>query len=126
MPACLPRADAERLGDEAINNQFLRMAAGDDFVGVQTYTRVRFGASGVLPPAETAERTQMGYEFYPEALEATIRQAAKVSGAPIIVTENGISTEDDTRRIAYTRRALEACSVVLQMASTSAVTSTGR
>ena len=93
--------------DEAINNQFLRSLAGDDFVGVQTYTRVIFGPSGVLPPANSAERTQMGYEFYPESLEATIRQAAKVSGCPVIVTENGIGTEDDTRRIEYTRRALE-------------------
>ena len=41
----------------------------------------------------------MGYEFYPEALEATIRLAAEVSGCPVIVTENGIGTEKDTRRI---------------------------
>ncbi len=86
---------------------FWRALKGDDFVGVQTYTRVRFGKDGVLPPPEGAERTQMGYEFYPEALEATIRQAAKISGCPVIVTENGIGTEDDTRRIAYTQRALE-------------------
>ncbi len=92
--------------DQAINGQFLESIKGDDFVGVQTYTRVRFGKNGILPP-EGAERTQMGYEFYPEALEATIRQAAKVSGCPVVVTENGIGTEDDTRRIEYTRRALE-------------------
>ena len=93
--------------DRAINLQFLEPLRGDDFVGVQTYTRVRFGKTGVLPPPDGAERTQMGYEFYPEALEATIRQAASISGCPVIVTENGIGTEDDTRRIAYTRRALE-------------------
>ncbi len=29
-----------------------------------------------------------------------------MSGCPVIVTENGIGTEDDTRRIEYTRRAL--------------------
>ena len=66
-----------------------------------------FGKTGVLPPANSAERTEMGYEFYPEALEACIRQAAAVSGCPVIVTENGIGTNDDTRRIEYTRRALE-------------------
>jgi beta-glucosidase len=93
--------------DQAINGQFLESIKGDDFVGVQTYTRVRFGKDKVLSPPDGAERTQMGYEFYPEALEATIRQAAKVSGCPVIVTENGIGTEDDTRRIEYTRRALE-------------------
>jgi beta-glucosidase len=93
--------------DQAINGQFLESVRGDDFVGVQTYTRVRFAKNAVLPVDNSAEKTQMGYEFYPEALEACIRQAARVSGCPVIVTENGIGTEDDTRRIAYTRRALE-------------------
>ena len=93
--------------DQAINAQFLEAAKGDDFVGVQTYTRVRFGETGVLPPPEGSEVTQMGYEFYPEALEATIRQAAKMSGCPVIVTENGIGTEKDEERIAYTTRALK-------------------
>ncbi len=96
-----------KTSDHAVNGQFLESVKGDDYVGVQTYTRVRFGKDGVLPPPEGCERTQMGYEFYPEALEATIRQAAKVSGCPVMVTENGIGTEDDTRRIAYTQRALE-------------------
>jgi beta-glucosidase len=95
-----------KTADHAINGQFLESLKGDDFVGVQTYTRVRFGKTGVLPPPDGAERTQMGYEFYPEALEATIRQAAGLSGCPVYVTENGIGTEDDTRRIAYTERAL--------------------
>jgi beta-glucosidase len=97
------------MADQAINGQFLQSVKGDDYVGVQTYTRVRFAKDTVLPPPDGAERTQMGYEFYPEALEATIRQAARVSGCPVIVTENGIGTEDDTRRIEYTRRALEGC-----------------
>ncbi len=96
-----------KTADHAINGQFLESPKGDDYVGVQTYTRVRFGAKGVLPPPDGAEVTQMGYEFYPESLEATIRQAASVSGCPVIVTENGIGTEDDTRRVAYTTHALE-------------------
>lgn len=95
------------MADAAINGQFLQSVHGDDFVGVQTYTRVRFDKTGLLPPGENAERTQMGYEFYPEALEACIRQASRLSGCPVIVTENGIGTEDDTRRIEYTRRALQ-------------------
>lgn len=95
------------MADQAINRQFLEACRGDDFLGVQTYTRVIFGEGGIKPPAEGAERTQMGYEFYPEALEACIRHAVKHSGCPVIVTENGIGTEDDTRRIEYVRRALE-------------------
>ena len=93
--------------DRHINGQFLEAMRCDDFVGVQAYSRTRVGADGPLPAPPGAEVTQMGYEFYPEALEATIRNAAKVSGCPILVTENGIGTPDDTRRIAYTQRALE-------------------
>jgi beta-glucosidase len=83
-----------------------RVHQGDDFIGVQTYSRTLIGEDRLLPPPNDAERTQMGYEFYPEALEACIRFAAKESGCPAIVTENGIGTEDDTRRMEYTRRAL--------------------
>ena len=93
--------------EQVIEGQFLQSARGDDFVGVQTYTRIRFGPKGHLAPPSNAERTQMGYEFCPEALEATIRKAARFSGCPVLVTENGIGTEDDSRRIAFTRGALE-------------------
>ena len=48
----------------------------------------------------------MGYEFWPEALEQTIRYAASHAKVPVYVTENGIATEDDTRRVEYIRRAL--------------------
>jgi beta-glucosidase len=85
---------------------FFEAARGDDFVGVQTYTRDRFGADGALPPEPGVETTMMGYEFWPEALEATIRRASAVARVPVIVTENGIGTDDDTRRIEYVRRAL--------------------
>lgn len=86
---------------------FLEAAGDDDFVGVQTYSRTLVGPEGALPPADGAELTLMGYEFYPEALEATIRRAWEVTqGTPVLVTENGIGTDDDTRRVEYIRRAL--------------------
>ena len=51
--------------------------------------------------------TQMGYEFWPEALEGTIRRAWQVTGGlPVYVTENGIGTGDDPSRIEYVTRAL--------------------
>jgi beta-glucosidase len=90
----------------AVDDVFLDVARDDDFIGVQTYSRTRFGPDGVLPPEEGVEVTQMGYEFWPEALEATIRYATEYTGRPALVTENGIGTEDDTRRIEYVRRAL--------------------
>ena len=86
---------------------YLEAARDDDFVGVQCYTRMRVGPNGALPPEEGVETTIMGYEFWPEALEATIRRAWEVTEqTPVLVTENGIGTDDDTRRVAYVERAL--------------------
>jgi|SRR5579859_662650 len=81
-------------------------AAESDFIGVQTYTRVRIGAAGPLPAEPGAEITDAGYEFCPEALDATIRLAA-ATGKPVYVTENGIATRDDSRRAAFIERALD-------------------
>jgi beta-glucosidase len=87
---------------------FLECAVGDDFVGVQTYSRLRVGPQGPVPPEEGAELTLMGYEFYPQSLAGTIRRAVAVAGGiPVLVTENGIGTDDDSRRIAYVEQALE-------------------
>jgi beta-glucosidase len=86
---------------------YLEAARQDDFIGVQTYSRARVGPDGAMGPEDGVEQTQMGYEFWPESLEATIRRAWEVTdGVPIMVTENGIGTDDDTRRIAYISRAL--------------------
>ena len=86
---------------------FLEATGGDDFVGVQTYTRMRVGPDGPLAAADGVPRTQMGYEFWPEALEATIRRATDRSGGrPVYVTENGVGTDDDPARIEYVGRAL--------------------
>jgi beta-glucosidase len=89
-----------------INDIYLESLQGDDFVGVQTYTRTRVGPKGILPNEEGVELTEMQYEFWPESLEATIRDAIAKTNLPVIVTENGIAATDDTRRLEYIRRAL--------------------
>jgi beta-glucosidase len=87
---------------------YLEALQEDDFVGVQTYSRERIGPEGALEPEAGAELTLMGYEFYPQALGATIRRATEVTrGTPVVVTENGIGTDDDDRRIAYVTTALK-------------------
>ena len=93
---------------EGLEDVFLEAAAGDDFLGVQTYTRTRVGPNGAVGPEEGVETTIMGYEFWPEALGACLRRAWEVTdGTPLLVTENGIAAEDDSRRVAYVQRALE-------------------
>ena len=86
--------------------QFLPVIATDDFLGVQNYTRTRFGAEGELPPEEGMELTQMGYEFYPQGLEHVLRRVHEAYKGDLVVTENGIATDDDTRRVAFIEKAL--------------------
>jgi beta-glucosidase len=96
--------DRERRDMEDV---FLEAARGDDFVGVQTYTRARWGPEGLRGPEPGVRLTQMGYEFWPEALEACIRRAAALRPeTPVFVTENGVATEDDAERREYVARAL--------------------
>jgi beta-glucosidase len=48
----------------------------------------------------------MGYEWWPDAVHAAIRQASAKSRVPVIVTESGVAIYDDARRIQYVRRVL--------------------
>jgi beta-glucosidase len=103
-------ADAVRTRDtirHLAEDVFLEACRGDDFIGVQTYSRTRVGPEGQLGAEAGVPVLLMGYEYYPEALAATIRRAWEVThGIPVLVTENGIGTDDDDQRIAYVQTAL--------------------
>jgi beta-glucosidase len=99
-----------------VSDRFFELARNDEFIGVQTYTRNRFGPEGPrgphvqwetdLPP-ETEEITQLGQEVYPKALGNTIRRSwQSTGGTAIVVTENGIATGDDSKRIRFIRESL--------------------
>jgi beta-glucosidase len=92
-----------------MQDEFLEATEGDDFIGVQTYSRSRVGPQGLLPTEDGVPVLPMGYEYWPQALEATLRRAWDVTKGqvPLLVTENGIGTDDDSQRIAYVRDALE-------------------
>lgn len=110
MSDCVAEPGGEENRDKARAedvDKFLEAAQEDDFIGVQTYTRTRFGPDGPLEAEEGVEVLIMGYEFWPEALEGTIRYAYEKAGVPIYVTENGIGTTTDEQRIEYVRRALK-------------------
>jgi beta-glucosidase len=97
---------ARELGYDMYDS-YLEELRNNDFLGVQTYSRLRVGHDGPLPPEEGVEQTAMGYEFWPEAIERTIRRAAEVTQLPVIITENGVATPDDSRRLEYAQRALQ-------------------
>jgi len=88
---------------------FLNATDGDDFVGVQTYSRMRIGPDGWAGPQPGVVVLPMGYEYWPAALEACLRRAWVETGGliPLWVTENGIGTDDDNQRRAFVRSALK-------------------
>jgi len=91
-------AEVRRLREDV----FLEATDGDDFVGVNTYTRHRIGPEGWMGNEPGVEETSIGWEFWPQALEATLRRAWEVTGGrTLIATESGIATDDDARRIVY-------------------------
>lgn len=99
----------EQFVKDAWNEEFMHYLPyiqDDDFLGVQNYTRTLYGPEGQLPSPEGAELTQMDYEFYPEALENVIRKVHEDFKGDLIVTENGIATADDSRRVEFITRAL--------------------
>jgi beta-glucosidase len=87
---------------------FLDGTEGDDFLGVQVYTRMRIGPEGWAGYEPGVPVLDMGYEFYPQSLGNCLRRASDYTGAalPLLVTENGIGTTDDSQRIDYIRQAL--------------------
>lgn len=83
------------------------LAADYDFVGVQNYTYNLVGPNADLPSPENVELTQNGYPLAPETLGNVIRMVASRTKKPIIVTEHGCSTEDDSRRVYMIENALK-------------------
>jgi beta-glucosidase len=99
------RLARSRAGHEG---QFCEAARGNDFIGVQAYTRTRLDERGMpTGPEPGVELLDMGYEYWPQSLEVAIRYAAETAAVPVYVTENGIGTTDDAQRIRFTTEALE-------------------
>ena len=61
------------------------------------------------PPADGVRRTQMGWEWRPQAIATTVRRVAQMHpGKPIVVTEHGVATANDEERIEFIRDGLAA------------------
>lgn len=77
-----------------------------DFVGLQYYTRPVIGLTGSTSFYEPM--TQMPFREDPEGLYEAIINTHRAYKAPVIITENGISTHDSKQRSRYMERALYA------------------
>jgi beta-glucosidase len=110
----LPGGEAQLArATEHMEDAYLRDLAGDDFLGVQTYSRILFDADGPARYPEGTRRTKMGYEYRPAAVEHCVRRAAAVAGLPVVVTEMGLSTDDDAERVAFLDEVLSGVSSCL-------------
>ncbi len=95
-----------------------------DFLGINYYFRFTVRSDGALgfveAPRADVERTQMGWEVYPQGLEDLLRgiDATYPNLPPIYITENGMSSDDrvvdghvdDTQRQSYLQRHFAAVS----------------
>lgn len=93
---------------------YLAATGDDDFVGVQAYTSRPVDEFGPVPHPKGPDSTITGWAYRPDALGIALRHAHDLTGKPLLVTENGIATADDARRIEYTREALRHLLVAIE------------
>lgn len=84
-----------------------------DFIGVQTYRQILIPGAGAKLPALPAMPFVKAEEMtevikQPSALQNTVEYAYQQTRKPIFVTENGIETDNDARRVWYIPQALAA------------------
>lgn len=91
---------AELYGD------WLEAAKGDDFIGVQNYERTIWDAKGKMEAPAGGLRNFRGAEVYAPSLAGAVRYAHQATGIPVVVTEHGVGTNDDTVRAALIPAAL--------------------
>jgi len=99
-----------------------------DFLGINYYFRSNLrsdGAHGFVDvPLAGVERTQMGWEVYPQGLEELLRRFKAVypNLPPVYITENGMASDDrieggridDTQRQSYLKRHFAAVSRAIE------------
>ncbi|RHW19423.1 glycoside hydrolase family 1 protein [Sphingomonas gilva] len=113
MTLAISEEDAEPGGEahrdarrERFYAPFLDAAREDDFVGVQTYSRMMSRADGSVGLAGGAVATTMGWEDRPEAVGAVCEWIASRWRTPMVVTENGYVGDDDGRRARFIETAV--------------------
>ncbi|MBT1166345.1 family 1 glycosylhydrolase [Bifidobacterium simiarum] len=79
---------------------------GDDFIGVQNYEQLVYGDDGIIPPAPGVPVNGMGTEVKPLSLVGSVEYIHELTGLPVVVTEHGISTDDDELRCRFIRESV--------------------
>ncbi|MDT5340743.1 MAG: beta-glucosidase, partial [Mycobacterium sp.] len=84
---CQPEPGAESVFASYVHPRdevFVEASHDDDWIGVQTYTRIRIGITNDGHPVEViddaVEKTLTGWEYYPTALGGALRRVAGIVG----------------------------------------------
>ncbi|MBY3985648.1 glycoside hydrolase family 1 protein [Rhodococcus fascians] len=96
-----------------VYRHWLELAREDDFIGVQNYEQVHFDGHGVTRPPEGAVTTHIGTVIDPLSLAGAVRYAYEEARVPVMVTEHGMSTPDDTARAAFIEPSLRGLQSVI-------------
>jgi beta-glucosidase len=110
----LTMSDDQAIGPNSVRDakralfyrSWIEAAKGDDFLGVQNYARSQWTDTGSLPPPKGAKLNDMGNEIYALSLAGAVRYAHEASGLPILVSEHGVTTQNDNLRAGLITEAL--------------------
>jgi beta-glucosidase len=89
-----------------VYQHWLELAREDDFIGVQNYERAISGPDGEIHPPAGSVVNEQGTLVEPDSLRGAVEYVYSVAQVPVIVTEHGISTADDTVRAGFIEPAL--------------------
>jgi beta-glucosidase len=81
-----------------VYGRWLELAKSDDFIGVQNYEAANYDANGEVEAPVDQPRNGMGTPIDPSSLAGCVAYVFEVTGVPILVTEHGVNTEDDSIR----------------------------
>ena len=90
-----------------VYEHWLALAREDDFIGVQNYERIIYGPDGQVRPADGVAVNGMGTAVEPDSLRGAVEYVHSVAQVPVLVSEHGIGTEDDSIRAAFIEPSLD-------------------
>ncbi len=99
-------SDDQAVGEDSIRDsvrnqvygRWLATVRDDDFLGVQNYERNVWDGTAKLPPPEGAVLNASGAEVHPPSLAGAVAYAHSMTKLPILITEHGVNTDDDSIR----------------------------
>ena len=95
-PAVRDRKRAEVYG------RWLELAREDDYLGIQNYERLHYDGAGLVEKPGAGPFAGVD----PRSLGEAVRYAWASTGVPVMVTEHGMSTEDDAERAVFIEESL--------------------